>query len=207
MNYGEFKTLFTARLNRTDLTAALTTSFIGEALYELSSRLIHPMMIDSTALVVQAGGYVVVPTDYRKMIDLFPGTMATVTDDTRRLVKKSLAYFLTVSTDGEPAVYTRVGANWYIRPDPGTGETVTCIYYANLPEFTVDATDHDIFDIGREALLYTALCNAAEYFVDERMPMWEKKKEEAIALLQASSDEGENEEGAMVVSPNYEECL
>ena len=64
MNYGDLKTHFEAVLNRSDITSALTTTFIGQGIAEYSVSFVHRLMSERLTTQSQARQLVILPNDF-----------------------------------------------------------------------------------------------------------------------------------------------
>ena len=72
MNYGEIKDHFEALLNRSDITAALTTTFIDQGIARVQRQLRTPLNESKTEYnITGSTTSVTLPTDFLEIISLY----------------------------------------------------------------------------------------------------------------------------------------
>lgn len=195
MTYGELKTQFTAILNRTDITTALTETFINQAMSRSQRELRIPAQEKSLETIV-TGGFtsIPVPTDYISCV-------AMICDD-KNINYLPLARFLEVDEDGtgQPLYWTRIGNEFKFKPTPTVDQVVDVYYYGEFTPFTDDLLGTTISTVAPDLLIYGALSYAADYYIDERANSFEGRYQ---SILQALQDQAYDAEGPGPVQPAY----
>jgi hypothetical protein len=170
-NYGDLRTHFLALLNRSDCSNTLADTFLTMGITRVCRTLRIPEMEKVSSLTV-ASAAVTIPSDFLEMKSLYYNNAV-------KLTKDELGDYLQRSTaDGDlttgPVWYIRENTSWKIKPTIGDGGTVTLWYYATF-SFANDAATHAVLTVGADLLVYAALIEAGEYFLDERTDRWEAR--------------------------------
>ena len=72
MNYGDIKSHFEALLNRSDITAALTTLFIDQSIARIQRQLRTPLNENKTTYTISTQtADITLPTDFLEIISLY----------------------------------------------------------------------------------------------------------------------------------------
>ena len=200
MNKGELRTHFLALLNRSDCTDALADTFIDQAIGRIRRTLRIPSMErQQTYAVSSAGGLqsIVLPSDLLETMDLYY--------DGDALVRLPLHEMLANQKTGElgsPRFFTREQGTFRIFPMPTTG-TIYLNYYAELSNLVEDTDSNSFSVVASDALIYTALGYASDYFLDERGPLFDSKASVFLAEVQDQSDTEEQSGGTQVMRPTH----
>ena len=200
MNKGELRTHFLALLNRSDCTDALADTFIDQAIGRIRRTLRIPSMErQQTYAVSSAGGLqsIVLPSDLLETMDLYY--------DGDALVRLPLHEMLANQKTGElgsPRFFTREHGTFRIFPMPTTG-TIYLNYYAELSNLVEDSDSNSFSVVASDALIYTALGYASDYFLDERGPLFDSKASVFLAEVQDQSDTEEQSGGTQVMRPTH----
>ena len=164
MNKGEIRTHFKAVLNRSDITDALADTFINQGISRVQRTL---------------------PNDYLEGIDFY--------SDSHALVKLPASEMLDMQkqgTTGMPHFFTREGGKINLYPVPAAG-TMTVNYYAQFPALVSDSDTNNLVAVGSDVVIYSALTYAADYFLDERAPLFDGKYAQFMSEIQGQADDAE----------------
>jgi hypothetical protein len=195
-NYGELRTHFLALLNRSDCTNALADTFLTMGITRVCRSLRIPEMERVSALTV-ASAAVTIPSDFVEMRSLYYNNAV-------KLTKDELGDYLQRSVgDGDTSVgpmwYIRESTSWKIKPTLADGATVTLWYYATFT-FANDAATHAVLTVAADLLVYAALQEAGEYFIDERTDRWAARYSALGEELNMLSSQREMTESDLVVT-------
>jgi hypothetical protein len=101
-----------------------------------------------------------------------------------------------------PRFYIRTGGKWLLGPTPGIGDTISMVYYGELPALVNPTDTTTLSQIAGDLYVYAALCYAGDFYTDKRAPKWESRYSEIASKLQIMADDDELSGGA-TVSPAY----
>ena len=198
MNKGQIRAHFKALLNRSDCTDALADTFIDQALTRIQRFLRIPPMEKQQSYDFTSGTaitQVTVPQDLLEIIDIhYDGVGLT------RVPLHEMAALHKTAENGSPTVFTRERELIKIAPLPSSG-TLYLNYYATLEELTSDSDENIITIIASDLLTYTALAYAADYFLDERGPLFEQKSGQFLAEIQEQANSAEQSGMAQLMRP------
>lgn len=200
LNYGQLRAKFKKTLKRRDCTDADADNFIDQGLSRVVRAIRTPSMERILTLTPTANGEVSIPADFVEMKHLVYGLGTT---NEVKLVKKEFGEFLAMpKTAGTPAIYTRTGVQWLLRPNPGAvAGIITVIYYADPTNFTADANTDPLIDLASDAIIFAALTFAAVDYDDDRHDLFEARFQTAIGEVDLSISRSEAYEGYTAVSP------
>ena len=186
MNKGQIRTHFKAVLNRSDITDALADTFIDQGIARVQRTLRLPSMEKAHTYTFTAStDHVFLPNDYLEGIDFH--------SDSHALVKLPAGEMLDMKKTGgtgSPHFFTREGGKVLLYPVPSSG-TLTVNYYAQFPELVSDSDTNNLVGIGSDLVIYAALTYAADYFLDERAPLFDGKYAQFLAEIQGQADDAE----------------
>lgn len=198
MNKGQIRAHFKALLNRSDCTDALADTFIDQALTRIQRFLRIPPMEKQQSYDFTSGTaitQVTVPQDLLEIIDIhYDGVGLT------RVPLHEMAALHKTAENGSPTFFTRERELIKIAPLPSSG-TLYLNYYATLEELTSDSDENIITIIASDLLTYTALAYAADYFLDERGPLFEQKSGQFLAEIQEQANSAEQSGMAQLMRP------
>lgn len=138
---------------------------------------------------------VLVPSDLLEIIDIhYDGVGLT------RVPLHEMAALQKVAETGSPTFFTRERELIKIAPLPTSG-TLYLNYYSSLDELTTDSSENIITLIASDLLTYTALSYAADYFLDERGPLFEQKSGQFLAEIQEQANAAEQSGMAQLMRP------
>lgn len=121
------------------------------------------------------------PSDFREVLSF------TLTDPVRRIEYVTPDAFdsLDLGT-GEPRFYTIVGTQFLLAPTPDTAYPARIRYRQNLCPLSATNPTNWLLCEHPDAYLYAALAESAPYLRDdERLPMWEARRDRIIAEINA----------------------
>lgn len=198
MNKGQIRAHFKALLNRSDCTDALADTFIDQALTRIQRFLRIPAMEQQQTYSFTSGTgitQVVIPANLLEIIDIhYDGVGLT------RVPLHEMAALHKTAELGSPVYFTRERELIKIAPLPTSG-TLYLNYYAELDELTADSSENIITKIASDLLTYTALAYAADYFLDERGPLFEQKSGQFLAEIQEQANSAEQSGMAQLMRP------
>ena len=198
MNKGQIRAHFLALLNRTDCSTTLADTFIDQASVRIQRILRIPPMEEQQAYTFTSGTavtYVTVPSDNLEIIDITYDGVGLL-----RLPSADMAERQKIGEVGSPKYFTRERGQIKLSPFPTSG-TLYIDYYAEFPELVSDSDTNALTTIGSDLLTYTALSYAADYFLDERGPMFEQKSGQFLAEIQEQANSAEQSGTAQVMRP------
>ena len=198
MNKGQIRAHFKALLNRSDCSDALADTFIDQALTRIQRFLRIPAMEQQQTYSFTSGTaitQVVVPANMLEIIDLQYDGMGLV-----RVPLHEMAEQHKVAETGSPKYFSREREVMKIAPLPTSG-TLYLNYYAEFDELTDDSSENIITLIASDLLTYTALAYAADYFLDERGPLFDQKSGQFLAEIQEQANAAEQSGVAQVMRP------
>jgi hypothetical protein len=186
MNYGDLKTHFTEVLNRSDISTVLTERFIDQGLARIQRSLRVPFMEKQRNYTISSS------TQSR---DLYHSTGTTL----ERVSMETMQALRANSLTGNPTKYAREQAELLIYPYPSDG-TVTLNYYGELEAFVSDSTETTITKVAPDLVIYAGLTFAADFYLDERSPLFEAKYKAFLEELQEQSNDQELNGGTQSIS-------
>jgi len=198
MNKGQIRAHFKALLNRSDCSDALADTFIDQALTRIQRFLRIPAMEQQQTYSFTSGTaitQVVVPANMLEIIDLQYDGMGLVRVPLHEMAEQHKA-----AETGSPKYFTREREVIKISPLPTSG-TLYLNYYAEFDELTDDSSENIITLIASDLLTYSALSYAADYFLDERGPLFDQKSGQFLAEIQEQANAAEQSGVAQVMRP------
>lgn len=186
MNYGDIKQHFNNLLNRSDITSALTTTFIGQGIQRIQRSLRVPLMerTNNYAITTQTAS-IVLPADFLEIMDVYHGS--------QHLQRVPLATMLDYKRDnrsGTPLYFTRENNELLLYPEPASG-TVTLNYYGEFTAMSADSDESNLAAVAPDLIIYAGLTYAADYYLDERAETFEVKYLQFMTELQEQANDQE----------------
>lgn len=199
MSYGDVKTQFLGLLNRRDITPSLVTTFMQFGIQRIQRELRVPAMEQRGYYTTDGTPNLTMPNDLLEVIAVYTN------DETNRqkLVRTDLQTILDyAAVPGSPRFYYRQAEVLHIGPCPPSGTTVWITYYADASNLSADSDTNWLTETSPALLIYAALSYAADYFLDDRKPMFEQSYIQIADQLtfMAQQDEVQNAS----VSPAYD---
>ena len=184
MNKGELRSHIKDVMNRTDLTDALTDTFIEQTLSRIQRLLRIPSM-ERTATQTVAGGYdgFVVPNNFLEIISIR-------SQGNQACTRMEYSDFVALSNvEGTPTKFSREPATnrFLLHPIPSSGTVLELKYYAEFTALTTDTSTNEISNIGEDLVTYGALSYAADYFIDERKQLFEGSFQNYLTEIKTQS--------------------
>lgn len=199
MNLGNIRTHFKALLNRSDITDALANTFIDQGIARVQRSLRIPSMEKQyNYSVVGPTTFITLPNDFLESISVYY--------DGHQLAKVTLQEILErqkTGEQGQPHYFCRQGGSYLISPSPSSG-TVTLDYYAQFPDMMLDTDENILAQVGSDLIIYAALTYAADYYIDERSPVFEQKFNQFMVEIQEQSNDAELSGNMQAISPAYQ---
>ena len=198
MNKGQIRAHFKALLNRSDCSDALADTFIDQALTRIQRFLRIPVMERLQTYTLATGSStseIIIPANFLELID--------INYDGRSMVRVPMHEIVEMQRVGElgnPTYFARDRERIKIYPEP-TGGTVYLNYYAELDELDADTSTNGLTLIASDLITYTALAYAADYFLDERGPLFDQKSGQFLAEIQEQANAAEQSGVSQVMRP------
>ena len=169
MNKSQIRTQFLALLNRNDCSNELADTFIEQSLARIQRTLRVPPMekMETYTVNEETPETLILPEDFLNIKYLYSGqTLLEYVD-----LGKLLGQYPQVDT---PRMYTRIQGSLKMYPTPVEGTQILMVYYGEIPDLTSDSSENFVSVIAPDLLIYGALSYAADYFIDERKPLFEE---------------------------------
>ena len=189
---------FKKTLGRNDITNELADTFIDQAVSRIQRTLRVPAMEKIAEYLIDFDNEksVTIPEDFLSMRFFFAGD--------RELQHLPIGRFMALSPAvGTPSYYTRIGGEFRVHPAPPQGTKLSLVYYGEIPDLAADNSTNFLCAIAPDLLVYGALCFAADYFVDDRRPVFEEAFNRIYEELVEQALLVEMEQSAMVIAPAY----
>ena len=197
MNYGDLKTHFNNVLNRSDITASLTTTFIDQGIARIQRQLRTPMQEKLTTYTISAQtSFIELPNDFIEIISLYY--------DNTEISRIPMSRFRALNKNtyaGTPQNFTRQQEKLYLYPQPSSGEVIL-YYYGEFPALSSDTAENALTKVAPDLIIYSALTYAADYYLDERAVQFEQKYQGFMLELQEQANDQEVNGGTQVIQPS-----
>jgi len=198
MNYGALKSHFEALLNRSDITSALTETFIDQGIARIQRQLRTPMNEKKVNYTItNKTTYVTLPQDFLEIISLYQGDY-----ELQRITMNKYRELQGRGAEGVPQYFMREQQRLYIYPAPSDGE-LSLYYYCVFPELEADADENDLTSVAPDLVSYAALTYAADYYLDERAGIFEQKYNQFLTEIQEQANDQELNGGTQAIQPAY----
>lgn len=180
---GEFTTLVNtikAWTNREDFTTTQVTEFIAIAEARFNRVLRHPEMEEIVSATLRTGNNDL-PADFLAMRSIY-----TATHELKAMTPNALIRDYGAAS-GQSVAYTLLGAGprkIRLGPQPASATTVTMVYYKKIIGVNEENADNWLLNEHPDLYLYGCLLAAEAYLAnDERLPIWKRAYDEALAEL------------------------
>ncbi len=197
MNYGDLKTHFNNVLNRSDITASLTTTFIDQGIARIQRQLRTPMQEKLTTYTISSQtAFVELPNDFIEIISLYY--------DNTEISRIPMSRFRTLNKNtysGTPQSFTRQQEKLFLYPQPSSGEVIL-YYYGEFPALSSDTAENALTKVAPDLIIYSALTYASDYYLDERAVQFEQKYQGFMLELQEQANDQEVNGGTQVIQPS-----
>ena len=198
MNYGDIKTHFEALLNRSDITPTLTTNFIDQSIARIQRQLRTPLNENvSTYTISGQTAQVSLPNDFLEIISLYLDST-----ELKRVPMSKFRNYAANSYAGNPIAFARQKQNLLLHPQPSSGSLVL-YYYAEFVPMTADSDENALAAVASDLIIYGALSYAADFYLDERGPLFEQKFIQFLDDIQEQANDQEMNGGVQSIQPSY----
>ena len=199
MNYGDIKTHFEALLNRSDITPTLTTNFIDQSIARIQRQLRSPLNENvSTYVISGQTASVVLPNDFLEIISLYlDGT------ELKRVPMSKFRNWAANPYAGNPIAFARQQQDLLLHPQPSSGNLIL-YYYAEFAPMTLNTDENTLAAVASDLIIYGALTYAADFYLDERGPLFEQKFLQFMEELQEQANDQEMNGGVQSIQPSYQ---
>jgi len=198
MNYGDIKSHFEALLNRSDITPALTTTFIDQSIARIQRQLRTPLNESvSTITINSATSQITLPTDFLEIISLYYNDT-----ELQRIPMGKMRPYQANAFQGTPKYFTRQQQNLLIHPQPSSGSLVL-YYYSEFAPMTADSDENTLAAVAPDLITYGALAYSADFYLDERAAVFENKFNQFLSEIQEQANDQELNGGTQVLQPAY----
>lgn len=169
MNKGAIRNQLLALLNRNDCSNAIADSFLEQSLARIQRTLRVPSMekVQSYTINDVAPDSLTLPLDFLNIKYLYSGDVLLEYLDLGRFLSRPTYV-------GEASAYTRIQGSLKLKPTPPEDTEILMVYYGEIPDLVTDTDTNFVTEIAPDLYTYGALCFAADYFLDERKPMFEE---------------------------------
>jgi len=198
MNYGEIKDHFEALLNRSDITAALTETFIDQGIARVQRQLRTPLNENKTTYNITAStSSLTLPQDFLEIISLYANEyeIQRITMDKYRELQQN-------ALTGKPKYFVREQQKLLLYPTPKTGD-IFLYYYGEFPALSANTDTNNLTTVASDLVIYAALTYAADYYLDERSGVFEQKYNQFLTEIQEQSNDQELNGGTQAIMPSY----
>jgi hypothetical protein len=205
MNYVQVKAKFTGLMNRRDLTSntSLVETFMQDAITRIQRELRIPAMEKALNITwteaLYPNGNLPIPDDLLELKEI------TYVDACNGYTLREEALSLVMRENiipGHPTVFARRGAYYLLGNRPTAGDQLGVDYYAEFDALEEDSDTNFLTLAASDMLAYAACVEAATYFKDERLGVFDGKYNQCLEAIQSQADMDELTVGA-AVAPTY----
>lgn len=198
MNKSQIRSQFLALLNRNDCSNELADTFLEQGLARIQRTLRVPSMEKVQTYTVNdvAPNSLLLPSDFLNIKHLYCGDTLLEYVDLNRYLRHN-------DSVDTPRVYTRIQGELKVKPTPAEGTEILMVYHGEIPDLTTDTSTNFITEIAPELLVYGAMTYAADYFIDERKPIFEETFNRVFAELMEQAYLTEFEQSAMAIASPF----
>lgn len=198
MNYGDIKSHFNNLLNRSDITTSLTETFIDQGIARIQRQLRTPLNENLTTYALASRTTsITLPNDFLEIISLYY--------EGSELQRIPLSKYRAVAVSpiqGSPTTFIRQQQDLFLHPEPSTGDLVL-YYYAEYPPMVLATDENALATVAPDLIIYAALTYAADYYLDERAPLFEQKYGMFLSEIQEQANDQEMNGGIQSIQPTY----
>ena len=199
MNYGDLKSHFNDLLNRSDITAALTTRFIDQGIARIQRQLRTPLNEKlKNYTITAATSQVTLPTDFLEIISLYKDEY-----ELQRITMNKYRELAANAYTGKPQYFVREQENLKLFPQPSDG-TLTLYYYGEFDAMSADSDENKLAQVAPDLIIYSGLTFAADYYLDQRAEIFEQKYQLFLTEIQEQANDQELNGGTQSIAPAYE---
>ena len=189
--YSDLTSSVASFLHRSDLTSQIPDFItLSESLIWNKLRV---RQMETTMATVMASGVIAIPTNYIQLKQAYISSTSPYGPLERVTIDFIYNKYPSRVADRQPVFIAREVSNFIFGPYPDSNYTVTFVYYNKLA--ALSSATNSIWTSYPGLWLYGALLQAAPFLKnDSRIPVWQTKFDQLIALVQRESD-GERESG------------
>jgi len=202
MNKGEIRTHFKALLNRSDCTDALADTFVDQSIARIQRTLRVPSMEKQQSYIIEdKAAFLFLPSDFLEIIDLYYDKTSLT-----RVPLHQIMEYRDAGEFGTPKFFAREGGSLIIYPYPTSG-SVKLNYYAQFADMTADSDENNLAASSSDMIIYAALSFAADYYLDERGPLFEQRYVQFFTEVQEQANDAEMSGTVQAIRPttSYED--
>ena len=198
MNKSQIRSQFLALLNRNDCSNELADTFLEQGLARIQRTLRVPAMekVQTYTVNAIAPNALILPNDFLNIKHLYCGDTLLEYVDLNRYLRHE-------DSVDTPRVYTRIQGELKVKPTPSEGTEILMVYHGEIPDLTSDTATNFITEIAPELLVYGGLTYAADYFIDERKPLFDETFNRVFAELMEQAYLTEFEQSAMSIGSPF----
>lgn len=198
MNYGDLKQHFQDLLNRSDITATLTTRFIDQGIARIQRQLRTPMSerVLNVTITAQTES-LTLPSDFLEIISLYKDEY-----ELERVSMRKFRQDANTAVEGKPRIFVRQAEKLLLHPQPTSG-TLTLYYHGEFPALSADTDENVLTQSAPDLIIYAAATFAADYYLDQRAEIFETKFNQFLLELQEQANDQELQGGTQSVLPAY----
>lgn len=211
MTLGELKAQFKGLLNNSVVNnnATLVSTFVNQGIMRIQRELRVPFMEKQILYTIPEGfTKLAIPNDLLELIAIQVDRDGdgVLEYELQRVDMNRVA--AASQSVGEPLIYSRQGAAWYLGPKPAVGSKVLIYYHAEFAALADDNAENTSSRVAWDAIVFAALVAAAEWLVDDRLKAFESRYNQIMQSLQSQADADELTADAAVRPALYyeDEC-
>jgi hypothetical protein len=103
---------------------------------------------------------------------------------------------------GSPTTFIRQQQNLFLHPEPASGSLVL-YYYAEFAPMVQNTDENTLAAVAHDLIIYAALTYAADFYLDERAPLFETKYNQFLSEIQEQANDQEMNGGIQSIQPTY----
>ena len=196
MNKGDIRTHFKALLNRSDCTDALADTFVDQSIARIQRTLRIPSMEKQQSYTISSSTtLLVLPNDFLEIIDLYYDNTSLT-----RVPLSQIMEYKDANENGTPKFFTREASTLLIYPYPTSG-SVKLNYYGQFADMTTDSDENALAAASSDLMIYGALGYAADYYLDERGPVFEQRFVQFLTEVQEQANDAETSGSVQAMRP------
>lgn len=198
MNYGDIQSHFEALLNRSDITTALTKTFIDQGIARIQRQLRTPLneSLNTYTISAQTGSFTL-PNDFLEIISIYY--------EDKELSRVPMSKYRAVASNpvaGNPTLFIRQQSAVLCHPQPTSGDLVI-YYYAEFAPMVAATDENTLAAVASDLIIYAALTFASDYYLDERGALFEEKYSQFLSEIQEQANDQEMNGGTQAIQPAY----
>lgn len=194
MKYSDIKALFKDTLNRSDITDDLCATFIAQSVQRIQRILRGPINEKTAQIDMDGSGTVALPDDFVELKTVYFGDTVLDRVAMDRFLKQS-----STPRDATPEIFVRQADELLIWPTPSAGE-LSLVYYSKPGMFTDNESTTPLSTSSPDVIIYGALSYAADFYLDDRAPVFEQRFMTFMNEIQERAYDQETNGGIQTIS-------